>query len=108
MFMSFYSFPLLVTKANFLLHLQENVEGSHCDRCKTGFYNLEERNPQGCSECFCFGVSDVCESLSWPVSQVGAPSGSWGGGECGRWHGDYDDRQGALAVWGTESLGVGF
>ncbi|KAL1287376.1 LAMA1 [Ovibos moschatus] len=54
---------------------KENVEGSHCDRCKPGFYNLEERNPQGCSECFCFGVSDVCESLSWPVSQVKDMSG---------------------------------
>ncbi|DAA15893.1 TPA: laminin, alpha 1-like [Bos taurus] len=53
----------------------ENVEGSHCDRCKPGFYNLEEKNPQGCSECFCFGVSDVCESLSWPVSQVKDMSG---------------------------------
>uniref|UniRef100_A0A4W2BS50 Basement membrane-specific heparan sulfate proteoglycan core protein n=1 Tax=Bos indicus x Bos taurus TaxID=30522 RepID=A0A4W2BS50_BOBOX len=54
---------------------KENVEGSHCDRCKPGFYNLEEKNPQGCSECFCFGVSDVCESLSWPVSQVKDMSG---------------------------------
>uniref|UniRef100_A0A8C2S9K1 Laminin subunit alpha 1 n=1 Tax=Capra hircus TaxID=9925 RepID=A0A8C2S9K1_CAPHI len=54
---------------------KENVEGSHCNRCKPGFYNLEERNPQGCSECFCFGVSDVCESLSWPVSQVRDMSG---------------------------------
>ncbi|KAB0405420.1 hypothetical protein E2I00_018925, partial [Balaenoptera physalus] len=54
---------------------KENVEGKHCDRCKPGFYNLEERNPQGCSECFCFGVSDVCDSLSWPISQVKDMSG---------------------------------
>uniref|UniRef100_A0ABM5GDG7 Laminin subunit alpha-1 isoform X1 n=1 Tax=Pogona vitticeps TaxID=103695 RepID=A0ABM5GDG7_9SAUR len=49
---------------------KENVEGENCDRCKPGFYNLQERNPHGCTECFCFGVSDVCESLPWPVSQV--------------------------------------
>uniref|UniRef100_A0A7M4EVN4 Laminin subunit alpha-1 n=1 Tax=Crocodylus porosus TaxID=8502 RepID=A0A7M4EVN4_CROPO len=49
---------------------KENVEGENCDRCKAGFYNLQERNPQGCTECFCFGVSDVCDSLAWPVSQV--------------------------------------
>ncbi|KAM9633189.1 laminin subunit alpha-1 [Trichechus inunguis] len=54
---------------------KENVEGKNCDRCKSGFYNLKERNPQGCSECFCFGVSDVCSSLSWPISQVNDMSG---------------------------------
>ncbi|XP_036906226.1 laminin subunit alpha-1 isoform X2 [Sturnira hondurensis] len=54
---------------------KENVEGKHCDRCKPGFYNLNEGNPEGCSECFCFGVSDVCDSLSWPVSQVKDMSG---------------------------------
>ncbi|XP_006868776.1 PREDICTED: laminin subunit alpha-1 [Chrysochloris asiatica] len=54
---------------------KENVEGKNCDRCKSGFYNLKERNPQGCSECFCFGVSDVCDSLSWPINQVKDMSG---------------------------------
>uniref|UniRef100_A0A663M6Q6 Laminin subunit alpha-1 n=1 Tax=Athene cunicularia TaxID=194338 RepID=A0A663M6Q6_ATHCN len=49
---------------------KENVEGENCDLCKPGFYNLQERNPQGCTECFCFGVSDVCDSLTWPISQV--------------------------------------
>ena len=63
-------------KLTFYSNLQENVEGKNCDRCKPGFYNLKERNPEGCSECFCFGVSDVCDSLSWPISQVRAPSGS--------------------------------
>ncbi|XP_036620494.1 laminin subunit alpha-1 [Trichosurus vulpecula] len=54
---------------------KENVEGEECDRCKPGFYNLKERNPEGCTECFCFGVSDVCDSLSWPVTQVTDMSG---------------------------------
>uniref|UniRef100_A0A8C3R947 Laminin subunit alpha-1 n=1 Tax=Cyanoderma ruficeps TaxID=181631 RepID=A0A8C3R947_9PASS len=49
---------------------KENVEGENCDLCKPGFYNLQERNPQGCTECFCFGVSDVCDGLTWPISQV--------------------------------------
>ncbi|XP_054980794.1 laminin subunit alpha-1 [Sorex araneus] len=52
-----------------------NVEGKECDRCKPGFYNLNERNPQGCSECFCFGVSNVCDSISWSISQVKDMSG---------------------------------
>ncbi|MBN3307029.1 LAMA1 protein, partial [Amia calva] len=49
---------------------KENVMGTNCDLCKRGYYNLQESNPEGCTECFCFGVSDVCESISWPVTQV--------------------------------------
>ncbi|XP_078253628.1 laminin subunit alpha-1 isoform X2 [Rhinoraja longicauda] len=49
---------------------KRNVEGENCDLCKPGFYNLQERNPEGCTECFCFGLSGVCESISWPVTQV--------------------------------------
>lgn len=63
-------------KANLFSNMQENVEGENCDLCKPGFYNLKERNPEGCSECFCFGVSDVCDSLSWSISQVRVPSRS--------------------------------
>uniref|UniRef100_A0A4W5QPA5 Laminin, alpha 1 n=1 Tax=Hucho hucho TaxID=62062 RepID=A0A4W5QPA5_9TELE len=44
---------------------KENVMGANCDLCKQGFYNLEDRNPEGCTECFCFGVSDVCESSNY-------------------------------------------
>ncbi|KAF7245201.1 Laminin subunit alpha-1 [Varanus komodoensis] len=54
---------------------KENVEGENCNRCKPGFYNLQERNPHGCTECFCFGVSDVCESLPSPISQVSSMAG---------------------------------
>ncbi|XP_016098672.1 laminin subunit alpha-1 [Sinocyclocheilus grahami] len=47
-----------------------NVMGSNCDLCKQGFYNLQDSNPEGCTECFCFGVSDVCESSTWFTSSV--------------------------------------
>ncbi|KAF0028671.1 hypothetical protein F2P81_019758 [Scophthalmus maximus] len=47
-----------------------NVMGAHCDLCKPGFYNLQEKNPLGCTNCFCFGVSDVCESSTWSTAQV--------------------------------------
>ncbi|KAG8009698.1 Laminin subunit alpha-1, partial [Nibea albiflora] len=47
-----------------------NVMGAHCDLCKPGFYNLQGNNPLGCTDCFCFGVSDVCESSSWSTDQV--------------------------------------
>ncbi|KAM4688464.1 laminin subunit alpha-1 [Discoglossus pictus] len=54
---------------------KENVEGENCDRCKEGFYNLQERNPEGCTECFCFGVSGVCEGLFWHTTQLSDISG---------------------------------
>ncbi|KAM4718072.1 laminin subunit alpha-1 isoform 2-T2 [Anableps anableps] len=47
-----------------------NVMGVHCDECKPGFYNLQQQNPLGCTDCFCFGVSDVCESSAWSIAQV--------------------------------------
>ncbi|XP_073344237.1 laminin subunit alpha-1 [Pagrus major] len=47
-----------------------NVMGAHCDLCKPGFYNLQKNNLLGCTDCFCFGVSDVCESSAWSTAQV--------------------------------------
>ncbi|XP_067434354.1 laminin subunit alpha-1 [Thunnus thynnus] len=47
-----------------------NVMGAHCDLCKPGFYNLQATHPLGCTDCFCFGVSDVCESTGWSTVQM--------------------------------------
>ncbi|XP_054478572.1 laminin subunit alpha-1 [Anoplopoma fimbria] len=47
-----------------------NVMGAHCDLCKPGFYNLQKSHQLGCTDCFCFGVSDVCESSAWSTAQV--------------------------------------
>ncbi|KAL4656079.1 laminin subunit gamma-1 [Arapaima gigas] len=41
---------------------KDNVEGFSCDRCKLGYFNLDPLNPQGCTPCFCFQHSSVCES----------------------------------------------
>ncbi|XP_030612396.1 laminin subunit alpha-1 [Archocentrus centrarchus] len=51
---------------------KENVMGAPCDLCKPGVYNLQESNPLGCTSCFCFGVSDVCESSALSTVQVTA------------------------------------
>uniref|UniRef100_A0A672R5X5 Laminin, alpha 2 n=1 Tax=Sinocyclocheilus grahami TaxID=75366 RepID=A0A672R5X5_SINGR len=37
-----------------------NVEGVKCDRCKMGSFGLSHRNPLGCSQCYCFGLSSSC------------------------------------------------
>jgi hypothetical protein len=39
-----------------------NVEGSECDQCKEGTFDLEETNPDGCKDCFCFGKTAFCSS----------------------------------------------
>ncbi|XP_055337185.1 laminin subunit alpha-1-like [Paramacrobiotus metropolitanus] len=49
---------------------KDNVEGSRCERCKEGFFNLDAANPQGCSPCFCFGVTDVCQSVNGNVTKT--------------------------------------
>uniref|UniRef100_A0A8C1J6P4 Laminin subunit alpha 2 n=1 Tax=Cyprinus carpio TaxID=7962 RepID=A0A8C1J6P4_CYPCA len=37
-----------------------NVKGVKCDRCEVGSFGLSHRNPQGCSQCYCFGLSSSC------------------------------------------------
>lgn len=52
-----------------------NVEGEFCDRCKAGFINLAEDNAAGCQPCFCFGLSDQCRSVDWPLGRIHTLSG---------------------------------
>ena len=36
---------------------KRHVTGHKCDRCKQGFFALLDANPEGCTECFCYGVT---------------------------------------------------
>ncbi|KAM8831426.1 laminin subunit alpha-2 isoform 5-T5 [Spinachia spinachia] len=37
-----------------------NVEGDTCDRCKPDTFGLSARNPLGCSNCYCYGLTRSC------------------------------------------------
>ncbi|XP_046984371.1 laminin subunit beta-1 isoform X1 [Schistocerca americana] len=34
-------------------HCKANVDGRRCDRCKNGYWNFDEENPDGCQPCTC-------------------------------------------------------
>lgn len=54
-----------------------NVEGRHCDSCKTGSFNLQEKNAAGCTKCFCFSKTAKCESAYLFWTQVTAVKDQW-------------------------------
>ncbi|CAF1124771.1 unnamed protein product [Didymodactylos carnosus] len=46
---------------------KDNVEGTRCDKCKAGYYNLDYNNPQGCQACDCHSLGIVdkqCDTIS--------------------------------------------
>lgn len=47
-----------------------NTGGATCGECQQGTYNLEDRNYDGCTKCFCFGITSSCRSSSLLRSQV--------------------------------------
>ncbi|XP_038056132.1 laminin subunit alpha-2-like [Patiria miniata] len=49
---------------------KENVIGQSCDQCKSGYFNLNEEDEAGCTRCFCFGLSTVCESIPWGIEKI--------------------------------------
>ncbi|XP_065678288.1 basement membrane-specific heparan sulfate proteoglycan core protein isoform X1 [Hydra vulgaris] len=41
---------------------KKNVEGYYCEKCKDGFFNLQLQNKDGCTKCFCNGLTKNCRS----------------------------------------------
>ncbi|OCT80167.1 hypothetical protein XELAEV_18026982mg [Xenopus laevis] len=49
---------------------KNNVEGQNCDQCKIGYFNLQKDNPQGCDQCFCSGVSNICTESRFAYTKI--------------------------------------
>ncbi|GMR41651.1 hypothetical protein PMAYCL1PPCAC_11846, partial [Pristionchus mayeri] len=47
---------------------KENVVGRECEQCKAGTFALAASHDKGCIDCFCFGVTDRCQSSHLPVT----------------------------------------
>uniref|UniRef100_A0A5S6QFK1 Basement membrane proteoglycan n=1 Tax=Trichuris muris TaxID=70415 RepID=A0A5S6QFK1_TRIMR len=43
--------------------------GPNCDQCTPDAFHLSPRNPHGCIQCFCSGVTKNCRSTSWHRTQ---------------------------------------
>ena len=39
---------------------KENTVGKRCDQCDVKTFDLDESNPKGCKECFCYGHGVSC------------------------------------------------
>lgn len=46
-----------------LMSVQAGVSGRRCEECVSGWFALSDQNPNGCSDCFCSGLSKDCEEL---------------------------------------------
>ncbi|KAK6627792.1 hypothetical protein RUM44_010271 [Polyplax serrata] len=49
---------------------KSNVYGQACDLCKEGTFHINEKNPNGCTKCFCFGKTTRCSSSNLYRSQL--------------------------------------
>ncbi|KFP19203.1 Laminin subunit gamma-2, partial [Egretta garzetta] len=73
-----------------------STTGERCERCKQNFYNLDARNPAGCSPCFCYGHSAVCVSAdNYSVYNITSTFQQGAEG----WRGIHESRSPAQLQW---------
>jgi len=56
-----------------------NVGGDRCDTCLEGTFNLQANNPDGCTQCFCFGKTTFCSSEGNLAKSMVADMSAWRG-----------------------------
>lgn len=61
---------LRIIKNNSECFCKSNVYGQACDLCKEGTFNIQEKNDEGCSKCFCFGKTTRCQSSNLYRTEV--------------------------------------
>lgn len=49
---------------------QVNAAGLRCDECKVGTFGLQEEQPDGCVQCFCFNRTTSCKEALTAWTQV--------------------------------------
>ena len=49
---------------------KDNLHDPQCETCVDGTFNLEARNPKGCTKCFCFGHTERCDSTTYYVFKI--------------------------------------
>ncbi|GFV46517.1 laminin subunit alpha-1 [Trichonephila clavipes] len=49
---------------------KKNVEGAHCEYCKHGHYNMDSENSDGCTPCYCSGITNRCQESDWGVKVI--------------------------------------
>lgn len=54
---------------------QANVEGTRCDRCRPGYFGLDQHDPNGCSSCYCSGITTECTEATLSLAEVSQYSG---------------------------------
>uniref|UniRef100_A0A665UZU7 Heparan sulfate proteoglycan 2 n=1 Tax=Echeneis naucrates TaxID=173247 RepID=A0A665UZU7_ECHNA len=52
-------------EVNGTLCLPINVEGPSCSTCKSGTFHLSKTNKDGCTSCFCMGITQQCSSSTY-------------------------------------------
>ena len=58
----FFSFLSDVMQETAECQCKANVQPGNCDTCIDGSFDLQESNPDGCTDCFCSGKSTYCQS----------------------------------------------
>lgn len=51
-------------------HCKQNVEGRSCEKCKSGYFQIERDNKFGCTPCFCYGHTSQCHMADGYVRSV--------------------------------------